>query len=272
MLYHLDPQNSFFDLPLPQQLGVIIQNRDEAEPQIISIGAAETVNNSMPKDSKGTSKPDSKTRTIISCTVTPLLQFGRNAKKYVSKSISMHRCGLNSYESQTGWAATAFPRKLESHHKGSVDPQHVIGVSLRLPRGTIPTLHATCTTLYSRTGPANPRGSQRTPGKRDSFCGNNSTDGILLQPSSCPKKGWRTEASHYIKVLNQFVRTQHFKMEGIHTLKEIVRLNDCMVKVDLKDGFFTVPIHNSHKQYLRFRFQELDYQFNCLPFGLSSTL
>ena len=182
--------------PSPSSRGVIIQNWDEAEPQIISKGAAETVNNSMPKDFKGTSKPDSKTRTIISCTVTSLLQFGRNSKTYVSKSISMHGCGLNSYESQTGWAATAFPRKLESHHKGSLDPQHVIRISHRLPRGTIPTLHATCTTLYSRTGPANPQGSQRTPGKRDSVCGNNSTDGILIQPISCPKKGWRTEASH----------------------------------------------------------------------------
>ena len=72
-----------------------------------------------------------------------------------------------------------------------------------------------------------------------------------------------------LKALTQFVWTQHFKMEGIHTLKEIVRLNDWMVKVDLKDAFFTVPIHNTHKQYLRFRFQGLDYQFNCLPFGLS---
>ena len=59
-------------------------------------------------------------------------------------------------------------------------------------------------------------------------------------------------------------------MEGIHTLKEIVRPNNWMVQVDLKDAFFTVPIHNTHKQYLRFRFQGLDYQFNSLPFGRSS--
>ena len=117
----------------------------------------------------------------------------------------------------------------------------------------------------------NPWGSQRTPGKRGSVCGNTSTDGILLQPISCPKKDGG-EASHQFKGLNQFVRTQHFKMEGIHTLKETVRPNDWMVKVDLKDGFFTVPIHNSHKQYLRFWFQGLNYQFNCLPFHLLSAL
>ena len=58
-------------------------------------------------------------------------------------------------------------------------------------------------------------------------------------------------------------------MEGIHTLKEIVRPNDWMVKVDLKNAYLTLLIHNTHKQYLRFRFQGLDYQFNCLAFGLS---
>ena len=53
-------------------------------------------------------------------------------------------------------------------------------------------------------------------------------------------------------------------------MKEIARPNNWMVKVDLKDAFFIVPIHNTHKQHLRFRFQGLDYQFNCLPFGFSS--
>ena len=73
-----------------------------------------------------------------------------------------------------------------------------------------------------------------------------------------------------LKSLNQFVRTQHFNIEGIYTLNEIVRPNDWMVKVDLKDAFFTTLIHNTHKQYLKFMFREKGYQFNCLPFGLSS--
>ena len=41
----------------------------------------------------------------------------------------MHGCGLNSYESQINWTATAFPRKLGSHYKGSVGPQHDTEVS-----------------------------------------------------------------------------------------------------------------------------------------------
>ena len=54
----------------------------------------------------------------------------------------MHGCGLNSYESQISQMATAFPRKLGSHYKGSVGPQHDTGVS-HIPKRTIPTLHVT---------------------------------------------------------------------------------------------------------------------------------
>ena len=42
-----------------------------------------------------------------------------------------------------------------------------------------------------------------------------------------------------------------------------------MVKVDLKDAYFIVPIHKEHRALLKFQFQEETYQFQCLPFGLA---
>ena len=38
----------------------------------------------------------------------------------------------------------------------------------------------------------------------------------------------------------------------------------------LKDAYFTVPIYEPHKKYLRFQFQNITYGLQCLPFGLST--
>ena len=72
-----------------------------------------------------------------------------------------------------------------------------------------------------------------------------------------------------LKALNRFVQKEHFKMEDIHTVKDLLRREDWLAKVDLKDAF-SIPIHHQHRKFLRFTFKWKSYQFECLPFGLSS--
>ena len=73
-----------------------------------------------------------------------------------------------------------------------------------------------------------------------------------------------------LKRLNSFVFYEHFKMEGLDSVKFIVRKGDWMVKVDLKDAYFVVPVAAEHQKFLRFVWKGQFYQYVCLAFGLCS--
>ena len=59
-------------------------------------------------------------------------------------------------------------------------------------------------------------------------------------------------------------------MEGLQVVKSLIQQGDFMMKLDLKDAYYALPIHHSHRKYLRFVYQDRTYEFQCLPFGLSS--
>ena len=59
-------------------------------------------------------------------------------------------------------------------------------------------------------------------------------------------------------------------MEGIHTLRDLLKAGDWMAKIDLKDAYFMIPMAQGDREFLRFQWKDKTYQFNCLPFRLSS--
>lgn len=72
-----------------------------------------------------------------------------------------------------------------------------------------------------------------------------------------------------LKALNKFIDPYHFKMEDLRTALKLLTKNCFMASIDLQEAYFAVPIHNSSKKFLRFKFQNQTYEFQCLPFGLS---
>lgn len=73
-----------------------------------------------------------------------------------------------------------------------------------------------------------------------------------------------------LKELNKFIDTEHFKLEDGKTVKRILNKGYFMASIDLKDAYYTISIARSDRKYLRFLFEDVLYEFRCLPFGLST--
>jgi hypothetical protein len=69
--------------------------------------------------------------------------------------------------------------------------------------------------------------------------------------------------------LNQFVQCNHFRMEGIPALRDIIEKDDLMCKLNLKDAYVVVPIHQESRKFLSFKHEDCVYQYKSLAFGLS---
>ena len=85
-----------------------------------------------------------------------------------------------------------------------------------------------------------------------------------------PKKEGQYRPVINLRNLNYHLKTEHFKMEGMHIVRDLSQTQDWMTRLDLKDAYFAIPVHHEHMKFLRFRWGTQSFQFNSLPFGLST--
>ena len=78
------------------------------------------------------------------------------------------------------------------------------------------------------------------------------------------RKGGGNRPVINLKNLNSIISYKHFKMEGLHLLKELLKENDFMCKINLNDA----PLHPEHRKYIRLKWEGQLYMFLCLCFGL----
>ena len=96
------------------------------------------------------------------------------------------------------------------------------------------------------------------------------TEGFISSLFVVAKKDRGNRPVVNLNPLDQYITYEHFKMEGIHMLRDLLKLGDWLVKIDLKDAYLTVPIWINPQKYLRFLWKDNMLEFACLPFGLAS--
>ena len=85
-----------------------------------------------------------------------------------------------------------------------------------------------------------------------------------------PKKDGGTRIILDLSDLNKNLKYQHFKMENIHTAIELISENSFLASVDLRDAYYTVPVHPADRKFLKFFWKNQLWQFKVLPNGLST--
>ena len=89
---------------------------------------------------------------------------------------------------------------------------------------------------------------------------------LFLVPK--PNNRWRPILD--LSTLNNYLKTQSFKMETPETIRTSLQTGEWVTSIDFKDAYFHIPINSQSRKYMRFHIRGDTYQFKALPFGLST--
>ena len=70
-----------------------------------------------------------------------------------------------------------------------------------------------------------------------------------------------------LKRFNLCVQHIHFKMEGLSDVLNMMRPGIWMASVDLRDAYYSIPVHQEDQKFFSFTWEGKYYQFICLPNG-----
>ncbi len=70
-------------------------------------------------------------------------------------------------------------------------------------------------------------------------------------------------------LLNHTLVKRSFRMITLKQILSQICPGDWFMSLDLKDAYFHIQVAPHHRQFLRFAFKGVAYQYKVLPFGLS---
>ena len=68
---------------------------------------------------------------------------------------------------------------------------------------------------------------------------------------------------------NEFLKFKHCKLESIEDALDLITEGCYFGSVDLKDAYYSIPIHENYQKYLKLFWKEEYYQYIVLPNGFS---
>ena len=77
---------------------------------------------------------------------------------------------------------------------------------------------------------------------------------VCISPIYCiPKKGGTYRLINDLCTLNGHCRSLRFQYEDIKCVLDIVRPHDQLITLDIKDGFYHIPVSTQSQKYLGFK-------------------
>jgi hypothetical protein len=74
-----------------------------------------------------------------------------------------------------------------------------------------------------------------------------------------------------MRYVNEHLTKRVFKFAGLTDLSDMSENVDYSLSYDLTSGYYHVPLHPQSRHFVSFQWKGVYYQYNCLPFGLSTT-
>jgi hypothetical protein len=71
-----------------------------------------------------------------------------------------------------------------------------------------------------------------------------------------------------LKEFNKSVEYQHFKMDNLTSATQMMKKGCFMASVDLRHAYYSVPVAQEHRKFLKFTWRGQLYQYTCFPNGL----
>ena len=89
-----------------------------------------------------------------------------------------------------------------------------------------------------------------------------------ISPINCvPKRNNKFRLVADLRHINSHINSKNFKYDNILSITENIKPDDRLVTVDIKDGFYHIPVSKQSQECLAFAFEGQKYKWCRLPFG-----